>query len=367
MYLDKEQHILALIRENPFLSQQELSIKLGLSRSAVAGYISTLAKKGEIVGRAYILREDSRITCIGGANVDRKSQTLQPIQYGTSNPAVVTQSCGGVGRNVAENLGRLGCSTSLITLLGDDQEGKWLLEETKRYGVDVSQSIAMEGEKTGTYSAILNNTGEMVLAVADMQIYDKISRPFIAARWPHLASSRMIFADTNLPADVLAYLIERCEKEKLSLCINPVSAPKAMKLPASLHGVELLIPNRDELEAMSGVVVESIEDCKKACELIMQRGVKQLIVTLGKQGVFWVVRDGEYGHLDTIATEIVDVTGAGDSLVAGVLFGLIHGEPFERAARLGMMAASVTLQTQNTVANLTADQLYTLLDETKEE
>lgn len=361
MYLDKEQQILALIRANPFISQIDLSSKLGMSRSAVAGYISTLTKKGEIVGRAYVMRVESRITCIGGANVDRKSQSMKPIQYGTSNPAVVTQSCGGVARNVAENLGRLGCGTSLIALLGDDQEGKWLLEETKRFGVDVSQSLALEHEKTSTYSAILNPTGEMLLAVADMAICDKISIEFIDSRWPHLASSQIIFADTNLPADALAYLIERCDKEQLALCINPVSVPKARKLPVNLHGVDLLIPNRDEAEALSGLVIKSTRDCKQACELIMQKGVKRMIVTLGEEGVFWVERDGEHGHLPSITTDIVDVTGAGDSLVAGVLFGLIQGETFERAARLGMMAASMTLQTSDTVADLTVGQLYTMM------
>ncbi|HEY9577477.1 MAG TPA: carbohydrate kinase, partial [Pseudobacillus sp.] len=285
--MDKEQRILALIRENPFISQQELAIKLGLSRSAVAGYISSLMKKGEIIGRAYIVREESLVTCIGGANVDRKSQTLQPIQYGTSNPAAIRQSCGGISRNVAENLGRLGCQVSLITLVGDDQEGKWLLGETKRHGVDVSQCLAINLEKTGTYTSILNNTGEMILAVADMQIYDQFSIEFIEARWSHLASSHIIFADTNLPEASLAYLIKRCAKEQLTLWVNSVSAPKALRLPSNLHGIDLLIANREEAAALSKIEVVTIEDCKKAAEQIIQRGAKQVVISLGKQGVFW--------------------------------------------------------------------------------
>jgi len=358
----KDQQILALIKENPFISQQELSAKLGLSRSAVAGYISALIKKGEIIGRAYVVREELRITCLGGANIDRKSQTLKPIQYGTSNPATIRQSCGGVSRNVAENLGRLGCQVSLITLIGDDQEGKWLMEETKRYGVDVSQCLTMNMAKTGSYAAIHNDSGEMLLAVADMHIYDQFSIDFIEARWPHLASSHIIFADSNLPKESLAYLIQRCEKEQLTLWVNPVSVLKASRLPHNLKGIHVLIANREEASALANMDVATIEDCKKAAERIIQRGAEQVMIALDRQGVFWAARDGRQEHLPPLLPDIIHRTGVEEALIGGALFGVTHNESFEQAVRLGMAAAAITMQTWDTVTDLTADQLYSLVD-----
>ncbi|MBE9915557.1 winged helix-turn-helix transcriptional regulator [Paenibacillus donghaensis] len=359
--MDRDRQILALIKENPFISQQELSAKLGLSRSAVAGYISALMKKGEIIGRAYIVREESRITCIGGANIDRKSQTLQPIQYGTSNPATIKQSTGGISRNVAENLGRLGCRVSLITLIGDDQEGKWLMEETKRYGVDVSQCLAVNMEKTGTYHSVFNDTGEMVLAVADMQIYDQFSIEFIEARWSHLASSNIIFADSNLPKESLTYLIKRCEKEQLTLWVKPASAPKASRLPFNLQGIELLIANREETAVLTDLEIATIDDCKKAAEQIIQRGAKQVICTLGREGVFWAARDGRQEHLLPFQGEVLYSTGGEEALISGALFGMTHEEPFEQAVRLGMAASMITLQTSDAIADITIEQLYSLV------
>ncbi|WP_285768458.1 carbohydrate kinase [Peribacillus sp. SI8-4] len=358
----KDQYILALIKENPFISQQELSVKLGLSRSAVAGYISNLTKKGEIIGRAYIVREESRVTCIGGANIDRTSQTLKPIQYGTSNPAQVRQSCGGISRNISENLGRLGCQVSLITLVGDDQEGKWLLEETKRYGVDVSQCLAMNLEKTGTYTSILDDSGEMILAVADMQIYDQFSIEFIEARWSHLAASDIIFADSNLPEETLTYLIKRCKKEKLTLWVNPVSAPKASRLPTNLQGIELLIANRDETSILADMEVVTIDDCQKAAERIIKRGVKQVIITLDRQGVFWAANDGSQEHLVPIQDHFLCSTGVEESLIGGILFGMNQNESFERSLRFGMAASAITLQTWETNADVTAEQIYALVE-----
>ncbi|QHS23411.1 winged helix-turn-helix transcriptional regulator [Virgibacillus sp. MSP4-1] len=353
----KDQHILALIKENPFISQQELSKKLGISRSAVAGYISNLMKRGEIVGRAYIVREESRITCIGGANIDRKSQTMKSIQYGTSNPATVRQSSGGISRNVAENLGRLGCPVSLITLVGDDQEGKWLLEETKRSGVDVSQCLALHQEKTGSYTSIMDHTGEMILAVADMQIYDQMSVDFLDSRWAHLASSNILFADTNLPEESLEYLIHRCEKDELTLCVNPVSVPKALRLPSNLKGVDLLIVSQDEAAALSELEIKTAEDCKKAAEHLINRGASQVIIHLDGQGVFWADRDGKEEHIQPLRADVVDRTGLEESLIGGILFGVNQGESFARSVRLGMAASAITLQTTDTIADLTAEQL----------
>ncbi|MCK9906799.1 PfkB family carbohydrate kinase, partial [Frankia sp. Cpl3] len=98
-----------------------MASKVGISRSAVAGYIASLTRRGEIKGRAYILRQEALLTCIGGANLDRKARSKEKVRLHSSNPVSISESCGGVARNVAENLGRLGCNTSLITCVGEDK------------------------------------------------------------------------------------------------------------------------------------------------------------------------------------------------------------------------------------------------------
>jgi pseudouridine kinase len=356
---NNEQKILELIRGNPFIAQDELSKKVGLSRSSIAGYISNLIKKGKIVGRAYVLPQEQHITCIGGANVDRKAQVFQPILYKTSNPATFTQSCGGVARNVAENLGRLGCSASLITCVGEDTEGTWLLEKTKQHHVDISQSVVIPMERTGTYTAIISPTGEMKLALADMEIYEKIELDMVEKRWSFISSSQMVFIDTNLPSNVLSYIIERCEKEDIPLCINPVSSPKAKKLPEKLHGVEVVFTNIDEAEVLSGMTIATKRDYMRASEEIMKKGVNKVIMTLGDKGIYVATQSGKTEHMISPKVTPVDVTGAGDSLIAGVLLGLSQGESLSTSCRLGMKAASLTLQTKDTVhPHLSRSKLY---------
>ncbi|MFC4766164.1 PfkB family carbohydrate kinase [Effusibacillus consociatus] len=361
--MDKEAQILQEIRMNPFITQQQLANKMGISRSAVAGYIASLTRRGEIKGRAYILRDKSLVTCIGGANLDRKARSKQKVHLHTSNPVTITESCGGVARNIAENLGRLGCITSLISCVGDDKEGKWILNETKRFGVDVSQVWMLSTERTGTYTALLDTDGEMVISLADMEIYDKITPDMLGEKWSHIASSQVVFADTNFSEDCLRYLIDRCRVENISLYVDPVSSAKARKLAPCLEGIDTILPNREEAELLAGMEIHSLSDCKEACGKIRKRGVNNVVVTLGKQGIFCSTPE-ESEYLPAFKTEVVDVTGAGDAFASGVLYGVIRGESLLHACKIGLAAAALTLQTEHSVSPLLKpDQLEAYLEE----
>lgn len=101
---DNEQAVLERIRKDPYISQQDLAVEVGLSRPSVANIISGLIRKGYILGRAYVLNESEPVICIGGANVDQKFYIKNKAQLGTSNPVNVSQTVGGVARNIAETL-----------------------------------------------------------------------------------------------------------------------------------------------------------------------------------------------------------------------------------------------------------------------
>ena len=345
---EKELLILQLINANPFILQNELAEKTHLSRSAVAGYISSLTKEGKLLGRAYVLPKQKDIISIGGANIDRKIQALNHLQFGTSNPAESSQSCGGVARNIAENLGRLGCNVSLMTIVGEDHEGEWLLDYTKTF-VDISPSQVSPNLATGTYTAILDNEGEMAVALADMAIYDSIDIDFIEKKWGYLASSAMVVMDTNLSADVLKHVIVRCKEDNIPLCITPVSSPKVKRLPESLQGVTWLIANRDEAEALSEMTINDEDDFFKAAEKIMKKGVEKVVLTRGDKGLIYLTQQGEKGILHPPKVQVEDVTGAGDSLVAGIMFGHLNGLNTEDACKIGISCSVLTLQSHETV------------------
>ncbi|NMH70790.1 winged helix-turn-helix transcriptional regulator [Bacillus sp. RO3] len=346
---EKEKLLLKYIEENPFMSQQELSERSGMSRSAVAGYISSLVKQGKILGRAYVLPNKKGITCIGGANIDRKLQLDGKLMPETSNPGKTEQSAGGVARNIAENLGRLGKPSNLITVVGEDTEGSWLLAQTKSFA-DVSSSQRMGNQRTGAYSAILDEAGEMLFAVADMNIYESVDIDFINKRWGVIASSEMVLLDTNFPEDVLKHIIRRCQTEGVSLTVIPVSEPKVLKLPPSLEGVTWFICNKGEAEAYLGMKIETEGDYFKAAKEITKRGAERTVITRGDQGLIYYTTYQEARAVLPPKVEVTDVTGAGDALVAGILFGYLKGSDTDGACRIGVTCSSITLQSKFTVA-----------------
>ncbi len=346
-----KQEVLQYIRANPFISQRELAQHLQISRSTVAAYIASLIKEGEIVGRAYVLPETQRILCIGGANVDRKIHSKEAIQLGTSNPSVVMETHGGVARNIAENLARLGVPPTLLTMIGEDKEGEMLLHHMASLGADISTVIRSPLHRTGTYTAVLNVDGSMVVACADMDIYEDFTIERLDPRTKVLAQSSLVIVDTNLPAKSLDYIIGKSAELETPLIVAPVSSPKARRLPHHLVGVHVLIANLDEIETISGMTIDTMDDVPRACEILQQRGCRQIVVTLGKDGVLWMDESGVWDKIPADSVDVVDVTGAGDAFVAGFAYATSQSLSVKKSCQFASRLSRLTLQAKETVSS----------------
>ena len=367
-----KQRILALIQRNPYLSQQELSEQVGISRSAVAGHISALTREGLILGRAYVLPQAQRpIVCIGGANIDRKMRTTSPLQMGTSNPVRVQETFGGVARNVAENLARLGAPTQLLTVVGQDPAGAHLLAALRDCGVDTGGCLAVAGVNSGTYTAVLDDSGEMVLALAHMDVCAQQTPEWLRQCAAQRAAARLVVADLNLPAESVAQLLQDAQTSAAPLVIVAVSEPKMANLPADLSGLNLLILNVGELHVRVGRNLNTEADIAAACREVHAQGVRRIIVTRGAQGVLYSEyseysddhdgkdNGGSLSHIPAPAVTVRDVTGAGDSFSAAVCWSLYHApDDLGLAARRGVALSALTVQSEQSVLpDLHADLL----------
>jgi pseudouridine kinase len=348
--LSKKDQLYELIRANPFISQQDLAAQLRLSRSAVAGHVASLIRERRLLGRAYVIPGPRPIACIGAANLDRKLRSLATLTMGTSNPARQDESFGGVARNIAENLARLGAPVSLTTAIGDDSSGRALLAHAEAAGIDTRGTLELEKTCSGTYTAVLDDGGEMMLALADMALYERITPDFLANRQPRRAPAALTVADLNLPRETLAMLLEESRHEATPLVIVAVSQPKMARLPEDLRGLRLLILNRGELETRVGAQLQSAADFAAACARVREQGAQDVIVTRGAAGVLFTRADGQLGQLPAPDADIVDVTGAGDAFAAAVCWSLFHGsEDLELACRRGLKLSAMTLGCEETV------------------
>jgi pseudouridine kinase len=354
----KKDQLYELIRANPFISQQDLAVQLRLSRSAVAGYIAGLIRDRRLLGRAYVLPDNRPIVCLGAANLDRKLRSNATLKMGTSNPARQDESFGGVARNIAENLARLAAPVSLITVIGDDSSGKALLDHAEAAGIDTRGTLRLQGVCTGTYTAVLDDHGEMLLALADMALYDLLTPEFLATRQPQRAVGALTVADMNLPKETLKSLLADALRDAIPLVIVAVSQPKMAHLPQDLRGLRLLILNQGELEMRVGHALGTEAELLAACRLVQSQGAQDVIVTRGGTGVVYTTPHG-IAHLDAPNAHIVDVTGAGDAFSAAVCWSLFHGsEDLLLASRRGLRLSAMTLECEETVCPyLSADIL----------
>ncbi len=356
--ISKKDQLYELIRANPFISQQDLAVQLRLSRSAVAGYIAGLIRDRRLLGRAYVLPDNRPIVCLGAANLDRKLRSNSTLKMGTSNPARQDESFGGVARNIAENLARLSAPVSLITVIGDDSSGQALLTHAEAAGIDTRGTLKLQGICTGTYTAVLDDHGEMMLALADMALYDSLTPEFLATRQPQRTIGALTVADMNLPHDTLATLLEDARRDAIPLVIVAVSQPKMARLPQELHGLRLLILNQGELETRVGHALRTEAELLAACRLVQSQGAQDVIVTRGGTGVVYTTPEG-IAHLEAPDAHIIDVTGAGDAFSAAVCWSMFHGsEDLLLACRRGLRLSAMTLECEETVCPyLSADIL----------
>jgi pseudouridine kinase len=345
----KKQQLLELIRANPFISQQELAAGLGLSRPTVANHIAGLIRERKLLGRAYVLPDRRPVVCIGAANLDRKLRSLAGIALHTSNPASQSESFGGVARNIAENLARMGSAVALLSATGKDSSGAALLSHAQSLGIDTSATLQIDGVASGTYTAVLDRDGEMVVALADMALYERLDPAFIAACQPRIAASALVVADLNLPLATVEALIAQARRFEAPLVLVAVSEPKMTRLPQDLSGVRLLVLNRGELAARVGRELASESDLDAAVLEVRAQGARDLIVTRGAEGVLTTRGDGIV-RLAAPGADVIDVTGAGDAFAAAVCWSLLQdADDLELACRRALKLSALTLGVAETV------------------
>nr|WP_276552656.1 carbohydrate kinase family protein [Streptococcus danieliae] len=308
-----------------------------------------MVQKNYLRGRAYILENSKSVVCIGGMNLDRKFYARERLQMGTSNPVGASLSVGGVGRNIAENLGRLEEDVLLLSLVGDDHDGEQLKALTQSY-VNLKYVEKQSHHPTSSYVAILDEDGDMTLALANMTICDEMTPSWLSKYENLLLDAKGIVADLNLPKESLDYLIQLAREQGLQLAMVPVSAPKMKHLPQDLTGVEWLIVNLDESEAYLDLQFGDGITKKDLAQAWLGHGLKQVLITAGVDTMVYAHQDGTYLELQPIKLEqVVDATGAGDALASGVIYGWLNGLAIQETLQLGLTNSYYTISSQDTV------------------
>lgn len=283
-----------------------------------------------------------KIIVIGGANIDISATTAGLFVARDSNPGTVRIAPGGVGRNIAHNLALLGDEVSLITIFGDDGFGKLLKDSCKSLGIDISLSETRRGARNACFVSLNGSDGEMLGGVADMAVTGLITPEWLESRLKYINKADAVVADANIPADALSFLVGSCLPP---LYIDAVSSAKVARLR------EALLATRLSEEKVFTVKCNRLEaDVLTPQDGLYDNRIERLYVSMGSEGV--VIREGgTQVQIPALAvTGIVNTTGAGDALLAGI----VHAGPqasAEDAARFGQECARCALQSADAVSD----------------
>lgn len=304
------------------------------------------------------MEEYPPVVVIGAATMDTKGRPSEALSWGTSCEGDIRISTGGSARNIAENLGRLGVPTTLLTAVGSDGSGRRILSAAEENGIDTEHVIVTDEFSTGAYMAIYDERGEIAFSIHDMEIVSLITPQYLYRKRGLLASAALVAIDANLPPRTLRTLFSLVRKHGIRVCADPTTVALSQRLKPYLSDLYMVTPNAAEAEALTGLKVANKSHALKAARALVSMGVGVAIVTLGEKGLCYASPEST-GTLPAIQCDIVDLTGAGDALTAAVVFGLLNELDVDDAVRLGLAAAALTIQCRETVCpSLSVDQLY---------
>ena len=290
----------------------------------------------------------AHIAVIGAVNLDIAAAACGELHLRDSNIGTVRTGSGGVGRNIAHNLCLMGQQVSLITLFGDDDFAHFLQRDAERSGMDLSQSLVLPGERTGSYIYLADSSGDMLSAVNDMDIYLHLTPAFLAERMDFINACDLAVVDANIPAESIRCLAEHI---RIPLIADPVSAAKAERLREALPHLALCKPNRYEAELLSGISVKSEEDVRRAAEALLATGLRCVCISLSERGIYLRNAAGEEARVfPPEGTCIRNTTGCGDSMTAALACAMAEGLSLRESAEAAMRAAAFTAASYETVS-----------------
>ena len=282
------------------------------------------------------------------------------LEPGASNPGIIQRTRGGTARNVAENLGRYGAEVVLLSAVGEDISGDWLRTATAEAGVDVSRVIVSSEHRTGSYIAFIETDGTLSVALNDTSVMEIITPAYVQQHAGLFADASMLFIDGSLPEATIKVAVELAKAHKLPICADPSSVRLVHKFRPYIREFTLMVPNEVEASAMANIDFAGFDpdaslDIARRLE---RQGVEIVVITLSDFGFVYVTQD-ESGYFPAKYHTFIDSTGTGDAITAAIMFGMLEEIPLTECMRLGAAAATLTLQSDESVrTDLSLDLLY---------
>lgn len=296
------------------------------------------------------------ILVLGGAHIDRRGRIAGTTAPGASNPGTWKEEAGGGAFNCARSLARLGHAVTMVSPRGGDAEGEAVALAAAAAGV-IDRPFTFLDRRTPSYTAIMERDGNLVIAIADMDLYRLFSPRRLAVRQVRDLADKAEFllTDANPPPETLAAIAAVAKQRGIRLAAIGISPAKVVRFSELLPLIDWLFMNEAEAKALTGA---EPHDHRAWPDIMRQAGLSGGAITRGGRELVAWDRSGTAFLTPPPLDRIGDVTGAGDGFAAGFLHARLNGGTLSDAIVHGAASARLALASEMATAeDLTRDML----------
>lgn len=290
-------------------------------------------------------KNDEYVVVMGAANIDIGGTPNNPLIPADSNPGNISINYGGVARNIAHNLCKLGMNVKLITAIGGDVLGEDMIKHCEEIGMDTSYVLKVPDDTSSMYLYVNNENGDMDVAIDHMTVCSKITPEYIDSLAEMINGALAVVVDANIPEETFLKLKDIC---KVPIYVDPVSTALAARIKPGLDGIDTIKPNTLEAEYLTGMTIKTEADYRAAAQEILDMGVRRVFMSMGSEGMMAASRDNMY-IISEYPADVVCTTGAGDSATAAIVWAstvVADGDALVAAAKAANVVAAMTVSVQ---------------------
>lgn len=287
-----------------------------------------------------IMKTAGKLVVLGSINADhilnlesfpRPGETVTGSQYQVA--------FGGKGANQAVAAGRSGANIAFIACTGDDDTGEQVRKQLASDNIDIAPVSVVAGESTGVALIFVNGEGENVIGI-HAGANAALTTERVAEQKERIASADALLMQLESPLESVLAAAKIAHDNQTTVALNP--AP-ARKLPDELLSlVDIITPNETEAEKLTGVKVENDEDAANAAQVLHDKGIETVIITLGSRGV-WASQKGNGHRVPGFKVQAIDTIAAGDTFNGALMTALLEGTELPEALRFAHAAAAIAV------------------------
>ena len=282
-----------------------------------------------------------KILVIGSLNID---MVMKVDHMPTAGETILCDGmklvAGGKGANQACAAGRLGTDVTMLGAIGNDSHGEMQRDSLQRSGVDVSGLITKERVSTGTAFITVNKEGNNSIVVVQ-GANEQFTPEDIEAHRDLLEECEIVILQLEIPMDTVLYAVKLARTLGKTVILDPAPVPE--HFPEELYQyVDIIKPNESELSRLTGIA-DAQNHLEEAVQIVKDHGVKNVLVTLGGDGVYLDTENESPVHIPAKKVEVVDTTAAGDSFTAALAAMLLEGKTLKEAAEFANQVSAIVV------------------------